>query len=122
MVHRALAQPSGVLVVEVDPAAEGLDVLAGPRIINIPGATVAGLEGDPRLDGAHRVEELVELTAILSAAPVAEGAGVVAEGVEAVRLIVGPGTRVRSRPRAEQPVEREFGVDLAGDRGRRARP
>ena len=66
-----------VVVVEVDPAAEGRDVLAGLGVVDVAGAAVAGLEGDPLLDGADRVEVLVELAAVVLADPVAQGAGVV---------------------------------------------
>ena len=66
VVHRPLAEPAGVVLVGVDAAAEGLDVLAGLRVVAVAGAAVAGLEGDPLLDGADRVEVLVELAAVVA--------------------------------------------------------
>ena len=97
VVHRPLADAAGVVLVEVDPAAEGLDVLAGLGVVDVAGAAVAGLEGDPRLDGADRVEVLVELAAVVLADPVAQGAGVVGHEVEDAPIVVAAGALAGGR-------------------------
>ena len=89
-------------------------------VVAVAGAAVAGLEGDPLLDGADRVEVLVELAAVVAGRPGRAGRG--------CRRPRGRGRSGRRRPAAaaglgaEEAVEGELGVDLAGDRRGRARP
>ena len=88
-------------------------------VVAVAGAAVAGLVGDPLLDGADRVEVLVELAAVVLADPIPQGAGVVGDEVEDAPVV---DAGAAAGLGAEEAVEGELGVDLAGDGRGRARP